>query len=91
MRRMQQNELPNFGVFWTDRRRYAPLDEAQVTFECRGGGSRSYLFVVYDGAGRPYSSEEVFASDGVAEFTVTVGGTPGLHVVRAFKDTKPSF
>jgi hypothetical protein len=40
MRQHEGNEIPNFGVFWTDRMKYAPLEEAHVIFERRGGAKR---------------------------------------------------
>jgi len=86
MRRMQENELEQFGVVWTDRRRYAPLDEARITFVCRTAPSSAFVFKVYDGAGRPYQRVAARTSNGVAEFTVAVGGVPGLHVIRVFKE-----
>jgi hypothetical protein len=91
MRQHEGNELANFGVFWTDRMTYAPLQEAHVTFERRGGTEPEYLIEVYDGAGQVYWSETVPAPGGVAEFVVTVGGVPGTHIIRAFISDQPSF
>jgi len=83
--RMQPYELESFGVVRTDRMRYAPLDEVRVTFGCQNAPSEAFVFKTYDGAGRSYHRKEVTASDGVAEFSMLAGGTPGLHAIRVFK------
>ncbi|MBM4050964.1 MAG: hypothetical protein FJ279_38195, partial [Planctomycetes bacterium] len=94
---MQQYELDQFGVVRTDKRRYAPLEEARITFECRSSPSSAhhgrvcalastFVVKVYDGAGRSYFRTTVTTSDGVAKFTVPVGGVPGLHIIRVFKE-----
>ena len=70
----------NFGVVRTDKRRYAPLDEARIRFECRREPSSTFVFRVDDGAGRPYFRKAARASSGTAEVSVTVGGAPGLHI-----------
>lgn len=83
MQRTRLYELARYGVFRTDRMRYAPLAVARITFECRNAPCESSLVEMCDGSGRTYSSQEVPASGGVAEFAVKVGGAPGLHVIRA--------
>ena len=83
---MQHYELEQFGVVRTDKMRYAPLDQARIAFVCRGEPSGAFVFRVYDGAGRAYHRAEATASDGVAEFSVKVGGVPGLHIIRVFKE-----
>jgi hypothetical protein len=76
----------DFGVVRTDKRRYAPLDEARISFECRSEPSSAFVFKVYDGAGRPYCRKAARTSSGTAEFSVTVGGAPGLQIIRVFKE-----
>lgn len=90
MQRAEKYELARFGQFRTDRMRYAPLDVARITFECRNAPREAYLFEVWDGAGKPYFSHEVPAPGGIAQFTVQVGGEPGLHTLRACLDGKSS-
>ena len=91
MRRQQQYELDNFGTIRTDRMKYAPLDEVGITSICRDGTADAYFIEVFDGAGRSYHRERVPAPDGVAELTVTAGGTPGLHAIRVFDEDTSTF
>lgn len=91
MRRHEPYELRNFGVFWTDRRCYAPLDVAQVTLECHDPEVAECQVQVADGLGRTYHETELSLSEGVARFAVTVGGAPGLHVIRGFREGGPNF
>ena len=90
MQRMRENELERYGVVWTDRLRYAPLDEARITFEQRHEPTESYRFEVHDGAGRRYFMQEVSPTNGVSELTVVVGGVPGLHIIRVYREDQPS-
>ena len=89
LRRMRHNELAQFGVVRTDRMRYAPLDQARITFERRGASFDSYLFEVLDGAGRCYFKREFPAANGFVEFPLTVGGAAGLHIVRVSREDEP--
>jgi len=91
MRPHEGNELANFGVFRTDRMKYAPLQEAHITFERRGGTEKEYQIEVYDGAGRAYWRAPAPVVDGVAKFVVTVGGAPGTHIIRAFTSEERPF
>ena len=51
----------NFGVVRTDKRRYSPLDEARITFECRSEPSAAFASKVCDGAGRASSGRRALA------------------------------